>query len=684
MHTALFTFFRFLVAERERYVLWAPVWLALGVGAFFSLPFEPRLGWALLALAACVLFWRFACRWQTIASIIVLVVLGFTAACFRAQLVAAPVLHSPVFYKMIEGRIEDIQDKAKGGQRLIITEVSIEGVEASATPARVSLSLRKPAPELAIGDKVAGKAMLFPPPEPSQPGGYDYARQAYFERLGAVGFAPSAPKVVERAPAHRFTIWLNALRSSLAQRIAAPMQPENAPIAAALMVGEMTAVPKDIADAMRDAGIYHVLSISGLHMSIAVALVYISVRFLLSLFPPLAMRLPVKKIAALVGLASSFAYLLLAGYPVPAIRSFVMVACVMVAVLCDRRGISLYSLAWSAALILLFQPEALLGASFQLSYAATLFIVALYERYGGLLAANDKPIFKRVGLYFWGLVLTSLVASLATSPLVIYHFNRFTLWGVATNMLMMPLASFWIMPAAVLSFLAMPFGLERYPLQWLDAGIGQMVAGAKWVAGMPLASISVPPPEFYGLLLIVLGGLWLCIWQTRWRFLGVALMVLGMATSVFHKPYDLYVNDDASKVALRMESGALLFLKGRAESYDAQSWLRTSEESDKQNKSYCTRTRCDVELYGKKIVVLRKKKKRGEQVENVCLPYKGKVPDIVIAADYMDRIEACKKVPLLIERAYLQESGSVGLRFIKDKVEISRANESRGQRFWSR
>jgi competence protein ComEC len=600
------------------------------------------------------------------------------------QLVEAPVLRSPVFYKMVEGRIEDIQDKAKGGQRLVMSEVIIEGMDAGQTPRRISISLRKPAPELVIGDKVAGKAMLFPPPEPSLPGGYDYARQAYFERIGAVGFAPSAPALVERAPVSRFSIWLNALRFSLAERIAAPMQPENAPIAAALMVGEMTAVPQDVADAMRDAGIYHVLSISGLHMSIAAALVYVSVRFLLSLFPPISMRLPTKKIAAVVGLASSFAYLLLAGHPVPAIRSFVMVACVMVAIMFDRRGISLYSLAWSAALILLFQPEALLGASFQLSYAATLFIVALYERYAGLLAASERGIGQRLLMYFWGLMLTSLVASLATSPLVIYHFNRFTLWGVVTNMLMMPLASFWIMPAAVLSFLSMPFGWERYPLEWLDTGIGLMVAGAKWVAAMPLASITVPPPTFYGVMLIVLGGLWLCIWQTRWRFWGAALMVLGMATSFFYQPYDLYVNDDASKVALRMEDGTLLFLKGRAESYDAQSWLRTSEESQDEDKRYCNRTRCDITVYGKKIVVLRKKKKRDELVENVCLPHKGKVPDIVISAEYMDRITACKKVPLLIERAYLQSSGSVGIRFSGEEVRVDRASDSRGERLWSR
>ncbi|NBX04496.1 MAG: ComEC family competence protein, partial [Alphaproteobacteria bacterium] len=360
-------------------------------------------------------------------------------------------------------------------------EVTIEELPTAETPQKISVSLRKPMEELQIGDEIRFKAMLFAPPTPVMPGAYDFARQFYFDRIGAVGFAPKPPEIIVHTPPSHFSAWLNGLRKSINDRIVTPMSPEAGPVAAAMMVGEMTAVPKQVGDDMRDAGIYHVLSISGLHMSIAVALVYISMRFLLALYPPLSMRLPAKKISAFVGLLSAVAYLLLAGYPVPAIRSFVMVACVMVAVMLDRRGVSLYSLAWSAVLILIFQPEAMLGASFQLSYAATIGIVAFYERFSHMLYANDGSFIRRIRVHFWGLILTSLVAALATTPLVIYHFNRFTLWGIAANMLMMPLASFWIMPAAVLAFLAMPFGLEHWPLIWLNEGIEWMLAGARYV-----------------------------------------------------------------------------------------------------------------------------------------------------------------------------------------------------------
>jgi competence protein ComEC len=663
------------IAERERFPLWVPVLLGTGIGLYYALPTEPQYWQPLSALSLLLSLLLLARRHVAARGAVIallLVAVGFSAAYWRTQNVAAPVLHKTLYFRDVEGRIDDIRIKPDG-KTLVLSQLAIEGVKPSTTPARVSISLKKPAPDIKIGDRVRVKAMLFPPPTPAIPGGYDFARGYYYDRLGAVGFSPYAPDMVEQAPANDFDAWLSDLRLNIANRIEAHMSQESGPVAAAMMVGEDSAVTDEVKDAMRDAGIYHVLSISGLHMSLAVALVYISVRFLLSLYMPLALRLPVKKVAAAIGLLSALAYLMLAGYPVPAVRSFVMVACIMLAVLFDRRGISLYSLAWAAALILLFVPESLLGASFQLSFAATMAIITLYERYSSELRASKKGPVRMFLTYFFGVGVTSLAATLATTPLVIYHFNRFTLWGIVANMLMVPLASFWIMPAAVIAFLAMPFGLDAWPLAFLDRGITLMIEGSKWFATLPYANFSLSSPSFAGFLLIVYGGLWLCLWRQNWRFIGVPAIILGTLTLLAYKPYDVLISDDASKIMVRQSDGGYLFLRGRITSFDAEVWLRSAGKTSAlaaKDTAFCDGEFCAIDIENKHIIAAKRK-----DTPTICADK----ADIVITPDWLKNSCAA---PLVLDGQALEENGATGLRFLNGVIDIDTAMTHRGRRPW--
>lgn len=670
-----------LQKEHDRFVLWVPVLFGLGIGIYYLLPYEPGIrvtaGACGLFALLTALFWNKGAG-RLIFMAFLLVSLGLLRAEVSTRFAAAPVLHEEIFFRPVHGNIDDVQIKEKG-EKLILSNVKIDGIPPVETPKRVSVSLKNVEEGLNVGDKIELSATLFPPPTPVMPRAYDFARMFYYEQLGAVGYTPRQPVTLEKAKENGFKEWLNAKRLSLTERILAPMSPENGWVAAAMMVGEMSGVTRETADAMRESGIYHVLSISGLHMSLAAMLVFVAVRFLLSLYPPLALNMPVKKIAAAVALLSSFIYLLLAGYPVPAVRSFVMVAVVMLAILCDRSGISVFSLAWAAMVTLLWQPESLLGASFQLSFAATLAILAVYERYGSALYNSNAGFFGKIWTYFSGIMLTSLVATLATTPLVIYHFNRFTLWGIAANMLLLPLVSAWIMPAAVIALLLLPFGLEYYPLVALDHGISLMMRGARFFANLPYASIALPSPHFYGLLLFVFGGLWLCIWQQKWRLLGVPLAIIGFATIAIHKPYDLLISSDASKVAMRLEDGRFVFLRGKEDSFDGQVWLRANGQERATPLgdlagATCDKSKCIVSAYGKKIMVTKGKK----NMEESCADK----PDIVISSNYLGDIEDCSAVPLLIDSAYLEKNGATALRFNGGKTEVESSSEYRGSRPW--
>lgn len=671
-----------LSTERERLPLWIPVALGAGMAWYFSLLWEPSCLWLgiALAIAAALIYLsrhHFLMRLMSIG--LGLMVLGALVAALRTHAISTPVIYGELYFKTVEGRIDDIHIKEKG-RRLIIANPVIEGLPASRNPKRITVTLKKDDPGLAIGDRVRLTAMLFSLPAPAMPGSFDYARTLYFDGIGAVGFSPSLPVLIEKGEPNHFNEWLNALRLQLAERIAAPLSPENAPVAAALMVGEQSGVSQEVSDAMRDAGIYHVLSISGLHMSLAAGLIYFTVRLLLALYPPLALHLPTKKIAAAIGLICAFTYLLLAGYPVPAVRSFVMVACVMLAVLVDRRGISLYSLAWAAVMILLWQPESIFGASFQLSFAATLAILALYERFSPSVLVMQGALLYRLWFYFIGLTMTSLAATLVTTPLVIYHFNRFSVLGLLANTLMMPLASFWIMPAAVLAFLVMPLGLEHWPLVVLDYGITLMVAGAKWVAAFPAAAFFLPSLTTWGMVLAILGGLWLCLWQSRWRYWGVLSMLLGTATIMFHQPYDMLISDDATKVAQRQPDGEWLFLRGRPDSFDGEVWLHANGKeaglslSDRKPEGMiCDEVKCIFTIAGRRVAVGKSKKKR----EGLC----DTAVDMLISDAYLKESD-CQHIAQVLDKNFLGAHGAVGVRFTATDIGIATANALRGNRPW--
>ncbi len=673
-----------LSAERARFPLWIPVWLGTGMGIYFALFEEPPLvalfAPCIIAIAAVIAL-RHHFLLRSFAMVLLLIFAGALIAGIRTQMVSTPIIYGELFFRNVEGRIDDMEVKEKG-RKLILADPVIADFPASRNPKRLSVTLKKDDPSLRIGDKVRLKAMLFAPPTAAMPGGFDFTRVLFFKGLGAVGFSPSEPELIEKGAPRHFEEALNTLRLSLAERMTHHMSPENAPVAAAIMVGEQAAVSEEVSEAMRDSGIYHVLSISGLHMTLAAGLLFFMVRFLFALWPPLALRLPVKKLSAMIGLLGAFAYLLLAGYPVPAVRSFVMVACVMIAVMFDRRGISLYSLAWAAVIVLLWQPESIFSASFHLSFAATLAILTLYERYSPTMFTMNAGITKKIFIYFFGLMATSLVATLVTTPLVITHFNRFTIWGVAANMLMMPLASFWIMPAAVASFLAMPFGLEHWPLVWLDYGIGFMIAGAKLFASLPLSATFIPSLTFGGIVIASYGVLWLCIWQKRWRWLGGIPVLIGMSTIMLHQPYDMLINDDGTKIALRLPDDRWMFIRGKDTSFDGSVWMRAHGKKEGMTRRQavklgigpeCDRQRCIIESRGKRIIVGLAWKR----AEGIC----EEKADILISDAYLYK-QDCSHIPLVMDKRFLSTNGAIGIRFMGGEVVMDTADSYRGNRPW--
>ena len=354
---------------------------------------------------------------------------------------------------------------------------TIAGLSAEKAPDAVRVRLRGAQPTIRPGDGIRVRAVLTPPP-PAVPGAYDFQRQAYFDGLGAVGYSVGGATVLplgEERPSVDVGLWFARLRAVVAERVRAHLDGATAAVTIALLNGEQRAIPERVMVAIRDSGLAHLLSISGLHIGLVAGIVMFAVRGALALVPPLALRFPIKKWAAVVSVFAAGAYTLLAAAPVPSQRSFLMIAVVLLAMLVDRQGLSMRLLAFAALAVLCTQPEAMLGPSFQMSFAAVLALMSAYKFVRAHRpAAGERPSpGRRALVYPAGVLLSTLIAGTATAPFAAYHFNRFQVYGIAANMLAVPVTGFWIMPWAVLAMLLMPFGLEGMALTPLSWGRGR-------------------------------------------------------------------------------------------------------------------------------------------------------------------------------------------------------------------
>ena len=327
---------------------------------------------------------------------------------------------------------------------------------------------------------------------------------------------------------------------------------------------------------MRDSGLAHLLAISGLHIGLVAGFVFTLMRGGLALSPRLALRWPLKKIAAVAALLAAAVYMLLAGATVPTQRAFIMTAVVLIAMLMNRRGISLRLIALAAMIVFLLRPEALLNVSFQMSFAATIALVAAYEAFWGRIrvASGESRMAKRIVIYLLAVAFTTLIASLATAPFAIFHFNRLALLGIAANLVAVLIAALWVMPLEVLALLLMPFGLEGMVIPLLGWGVEAILAVAASVSAWPLAAVTLPAPDSLGLGVLVLGGLWLTLWRGRWRLAGIAPVIAGLASAGAATPPDIMISDNAKLIAFRSAPDRLHLSNPRAQSFVRGIWER--------------------------------------------------------------------------------------------------------------
>ncbi len=539
--------------DARRAALWTPVAIAAGAGLFFGLKSDP-VSWAapLVGFACLLASLRAGGPFQPVLQAGALAALGFCAADLRTHAVAAPSLASELKPRLVTGRLISVGEGPLL-RRLVIAVETVDRLPAEKTPDRVRINWRGEAFNVRPGDRIALRAGLSPPPEPVAPGAFDFARQLYFQRIGAVGYAVSAPRALEGGEttiSASIRTRIETARGALARRITAAAPGPGGAIVAAVVTGKREAIPEDAVDALRDSGLAHLLAISGLHMGLATGLIFFSLRAGLALIPSLALRYPIKKWAAAAALGAGLIYLLLSGGGWSARRAFIMTSVVFLAIIADRRALSLRNVAVAAAIILLTTPEALFQPGFQMSFAAVTALIAAYE-WSSARADPDRSFspWARVRRYGVGVAATDTIAGLATAPFGLYHFNRAAVYSLPANLAAMPLMAFWIMPAAVLGLLLSPLGLDGPAWRASAAGMDVVLSVGSAIASQPGAVRFTPQWPLAALLVLTIGGLWLCLQTAPWRWAGLAALPAAAILIAGARPPSIFVARSGDNVA---------------------------------------------------------------------------------------------------------------------------------------
>lgn len=676
--------------------LWLPV--AAGAGAILSLTAdkEPSLLASVVALAVLSgLAWFVRARRApfAVAAMLAAVAAGFASQGWRTARVAAPVVARPMVVE-VTGFVEQV-DLRRVGARFVLRLTSAQELDNDAIPYRVRLTTNR-TPDFETGAHVALKARLLPPARAALPGGYDFARDAYFARLGGVGNALGRIEKMEPPDppplALRFSAAVDRFRNALVQRVVERLPGDAGAIAAAMVAGKRDHLSREARELIREAGIFHIITISGVQMTLVAGIFFVGLRRLLALSQTLALNYPIKKWAAVMAILGAVAYDIFTGSRVGAERALVMTVIMLLAAIFDRPSLSMRNLALAVVFVVAVEPEALLGASFQLSFAAVAALVAVWEarlaaqardratpltaagggRFGEWLAWASAARWHGLG----AVLFATLCATAATASFMASDFHELSPYVLIGNPLTLTIIEFFAVPAALVGSALYPFGLDGPVWLYLGLGIEIILHAARGLAAMPASTVYLREFAPWALPFLTLAVLSAVIWRTPvLRATAIPFALIGLFGATQGPRWDVAVQATGESAAIRDPQGRLASI-GRFSGFTTEQWLRADADGREPREARggaCDRKGCVAQAQnGAQIALVTETSAFLEDCARA---------QIVISPLYAPW--GCG-APLVIDRRRLAETGGLTLRFEGDRTTIRAARTPGENRPWSR
>ena len=673
------------LAQYHRWILWLPFFIAAGAGFYFSLDHEPSMAFAILpTIITAALLVVFSKREYLRLFLIPLfcLSLGFGAGILRSHTAGTYIMPDETRAIYISGRV-DLIEQDISSNRILLDRVSLENIAPNETPRKIRLKLAGKFGVPDVGDRITIRGVLMPPPPPVAPRSYDFQRHMFFQGIGATGYAVAGFEVIEKSSTK--IPGSETQRENIKDYIKMAGGSDQAKsILIALMTGERRQIHDDLWEDIRKSGIAHLLAISGLHIGLVAGIIFFIVRLLLVAIPYTAVYWPVKKISALAAFAAIVYYGWLVGSPVSADRAIIMTGIVLFAILIDRVAISLRLAACAAAFIILISPEMIFTPGFQMSFSAVICLIAFYERWQHRFSSYfyGRGIFTKLSGYFLATLVTTIIATLATAPFALYHFQRVALLpGLLANMAAVPMTAFIVMPLSLLSMVLMPFNLSGVILPHVLQSIDVILEIANYTANMPHSTWSWHIWPQSALIVMVIGMLWFIIWQGKLRLFGLMPIILSLWMIKHVQLPDIRIDDEGKLMAIHMGEGVLAFSEKRAarfarEIYETEYGSRDPvywSQEGKIDDLNCDAGGCVLKKHDFKI---------GFPHSQMSSYLDCEMADLVIAPQFYSLPKICDS-KTVIKRSDIKRTGAQAI-YIKDNdIRIETARDVRGTRRWT-
>lgn len=658
--------------EKDQLPLWFPILIGAGIGLWQLTGsdglFVAMMVFASLALAGVGIgYEKRSGRLLIFASLALSI--GFASIELKSASVAGPVL-GKVWTGSLYGRIEKIE--VLGARSVVRLELSTNNHHSLPDRVRINVGHDQfDTNEFGIGSVIKLRARLMPPAMPALPGSYDFARRAWFRNLGATGSA-LGPVIVYKSSENTFI--LAEARASLTQHIIDQMPEGTGEIGAALITGDQANIDENDAQAMRDSGMAHLLSISGLHVTAVVGFLFFLFSRVFALVPAIALRFPVPLLSAGVAALGAVGYTVLAGAEVPTVRSCIAALLVLLALALGREALTLRLVAFGAVIVLVFWPESLAGPSFQLSFAAVTTIVVLHESKWMKSWTENKgySFSQRIWRGLLTLVITGFAIELMLAPIALFHFHRTGLYSAIANVLAIPLTTFVIMPAQALALIFDVAGLG-WPAWWIAGqGIALIVELARFVSSAPGAVSMMPAMPVWAYIAMILGGINMGLWKSRVRYLGMLPVMIGAVAMLASPRPDILVTGDGKHLAFAEQDGRVTLLRGNAGEYikdmllESVGTLADPLPIERWPGATCSPDICIIDV---------KRQDRNWRVLATRTPYPIPAMEMAAACKRVDIVvsdrwlpSTCKPTWIKADRKMLEASGGLAIYLARRKI----------------
>ena len=685
-------------AER-RLFLWLPVAAGAGVVLYMTAERDPSVPFVAVATAIfAAVAMGVRARPVPFAVCVAICVFGggILSGAWRSARVAGPTIER-IRIASVEGFVEAV-DFRRTGARFVLRLTQGEGFEDAALPRRVRLTIRR-TPPFDAGAYVSLKARLVPPARASEPGGYDFARDAWFGELGAVGNVLGRVEVI--APPDppglglRVAAAVDRARNALARRVDGIIGGDAGAVGAAMVTGKRDLLSEDAKALIREAGIFHIITIAGVQMTLVAAIFFVGLRRALALSPALALHYPIKKWAAGAAMAGAVLYDVLTGSRIGTERALIMTLIMLGAVLCDRQALTMRNLAFAALVVILFEPDAIMGASFQLSFAAVGALIAVTEARTAARAraaatglpdmpAREGARTRLDALLAWthhgpgATLFATFCATSATAAFMAFDFHEMSPYVLLGNPITLAIIEVFAVPGALLGAALYPIGLDAIVWHYLGFGIGVVLWIARFIGGLPGATLHLPAFAPWSLAFFALAVLSAVLWRSLLlRATALPLAAVGLCGALVGAPFDLAIPPTGEAMALRDAEGRLVVYGHRPSTFAAEQWLRADADGRVARSAVAT-SGCDAQGC---VGLLRD----GRAV-SLVLDRNAFAEDCARATILVTPLYAptgCA-APTIFDRGRLRETGAVAVRFAGDALLIQTARTRDEDRPWSR